>query len=128
MAAHIGIVFTEIHPDYLRATMPVDERTFQPLKMLNGGASLALAETVGSMAANLVIDRSRFVAFGMEINANHLKSATSGSVTGTASPFHIGRTSQVWEIKITDDENNLICISRLTMAVVEITDDKLRLS
>lgn len=127
MAEHIGIEFTEICEDYLKARMPVDPRTFQPLKMLNGGASLALAETLGSMAANLVIDRSKFVAFGMEINANHVKAARSGYVHGTARPLHVGKMSQVWEIKIEDEEGDLVCISRLTMAVVETKEDVLRI-
>jgi len=127
MAEHIGIEFTEIHADYLMARMPVDKRTFQPLRMLNGGASLVLAETLGSMAANMVLDRDKFVAFGMEINANHLKAAHLGFVYGKASPFHIGKTTQVWEIEIRDDEGDLVCISRLTMAVVEIKEDALRL-
>ena len=127
MAENIGIEFIEIHEDYLRAHMPVDKRTFQPLKMLNGGASLALSETLGSMAANLVIDRNRYVAFGMEINANHVKSAKSGYVIGTARPYHVGRTSQVWDIQIHDEAGELICISRLTMAVVEITEEILKL-
>ena len=127
MAEHIGIEYTEIHEDYLCARMPVDQRTFQPLKMLNGGASLALAETLGSMAANLVLDRSKYVAFGMEINANHLKPARSGFVYGTARPFHVGKTTQVWEIDIRDEVGDRVCISRLTMAVVEIQEDALRL-
>lgn len=128
MAETIGIEFIEINPDYLKARMPVDKRTFQPLKMLNGGASLALAETLGSMAANLVIDRNKQVAFGMEINANHIKSAKTGFVIGTAKPYHVGRTSQVWDIQIHDEEGDLICISRLTMAVVEIKEDMIRLN
>jgi 1,4-dihydroxy-2-naphthoyl-CoA hydrolase len=100
--------------------MPVDHRTHQPLGMLNGGASLALAEITGSMAANLYIDRTKYVALGLDINGNHLKSVKEGYVYATATPFHMGKTTQVWEVKITDEENNLICISRLTMAVVEI--------
>lgn len=127
MAEHIGIEYTEIHEDYLLARMPVDARTHQPLKMLNGGASLALAETVGSMAANLVIDRDKFVAFGMEINGNHLKPAFSGFVYGKATPFHIGKTTQVWQIEIRDEEGDRVCICRLTMAVVQIQEDALRL-
>lgn len=127
MAEHIGIEYIEIHPDYLKARMPVDKRTFQPLQMLNGGASLALSETLGSMAANLVLDRSKYVAFGMEINANHLKPARSGYVYGTTKPFHVGRTTQVWEIEIRDEEGDLVCVSRLTMAVVEIKEDALKL-
>jgi 1,4-dihydroxy-2-naphthoyl-CoA hydrolase len=127
MAAHIGIEFTEINKDWLKARMPVDHRTFQPLQMLNGGASLALAETTGSMGANLVLDRSKYVAFGMEINANHVKAAREGFVYACAKPLHVGKMSQVWEIRIEDAEGDLVCISRLTMAVVEIKDDALRL-
>lgn len=116
----IGIEFSELGSDYLVAKMPVDHRTVQPLGVVNGGAFCALAETVGSMAANLCLDRSRFVALGLDINANHLKSASKGFVYGTAKPFHVGRSTQVWEIKITDDQGNLCCISRLTMAVVPL--------
>jgi 1,4-dihydroxy-2-naphthoyl-CoA hydrolase len=100
--------------------MPVDERTRQPLGMLNGGASLALAETVGSMAANLCLDREKFVALGLDINGNHLRPALSGWVFGTARPIHIGKKTQVWEIRVTDEQKNLINISRLTMAVIPI--------
>ena len=128
MAEHIGIEYTDIQEDSLSARMPVDTRTFQPLKMLNGGASLALAETLGSMAANLVLDRSRYVAFGMEINANHIKPARGGFVYGKANPLHVGKTTQVWEIRIRDEEGDLVCVSRLTMAVVEIQEDALGLS
>jgi 1,4-dihydroxy-2-naphthoyl-CoA hydrolase len=116
----IGITFTELGEDFLIAEMPVDHRTIQPLGVVNGGAFCALAETVGSMAANLCIDRKKYVALGLDINANHLKSASKGKVIGIAKPFHIGRITQVWEIKILDEENNLCCISRLTMAVVPI--------
>ncbi len=116
----IGIEFFEIGDDYLKAKMPVDHRSIQPLGVVNGGAFCALAETVGSMAANLCLDRSKFVALGLDINANHLKSAGKGFVIGTAKPFHIGKSTQVWEIKITNDEGNLCCISRLTMAVVPL--------
>lgn len=120
MSEYIGIEFIEAGPDYLVARMPVDERTCQPLRMLNGGASCALAETVGSMAANLVIDRDKYVALGLDINANHLRPVSKGYVYGTARPFHIGQKTQVWEIRIEDENKNLICISRLTMAVIEI--------
>eukprot|EP01036_Dinobryon_divergens_P048116 gene48116-64566_t len=116
MAEHIGIEYVELTEDYLKARMPVDHRTWQPLKMLNGGASLALAETVGSMAANLVIDRNEYVALGLDINANHLKAAMTGYVYGTARPYHVGKSTQVWEIRIEDEEGNLTCISRLTMS------------
>ncbi len=116
----IGIEFCELGTDYLVAKMPVDHRTIQPLGVVNGGAFCALAETVGSMAANLCLDRTKYVALGLDINANHLKSAGKGFVYGTAKAFHVGRSTQVWEIKITDDEGNLCCISRLTMAVVPV--------
>jgi 1,4-dihydroxy-2-naphthoyl-CoA hydrolase len=127
MAEWLGIEYIEVQESYLKARMPVDKRTWQPLKMLNGGASLALAETVGSMAANLIIDRSKYVAFGMEINANHIKPVREGHVYAYARPVHSGKTSQVWDIRIHDEEGDTVCISRLTMAVVEIKDDLLRL-
>ncbi|OYU97756.1 MAG: esterase [Bacteroidetes bacterium B1(2017)] len=116
----IGIEFVELGDDYLMASMPVDHRTIQPLGVVNGGAFCVLAETVGSMAANLCVDRSKYVALGLDINANHLKSASKGKVYGTAKPFHIGKSTQVWEIRITNEDNQLCCISRLTMAVVPI--------
>lgn len=120
MSEWLGIEFTEINTNYLIAKMPVDHRTTQPLGVVNGGAFCALAETVGSMAANLCIDRSKFVALGLDINANHIRSASKGWVYGKAMPLHIGKTTQVWEIKITDDEGKLCCISRLTMSVIEL--------
>jgi 1,4-dihydroxy-2-naphthoyl-CoA hydrolase len=123
MAQWIGIEFTELGVDYLKARMPVDHRTVQPLRLVNGGAYCALAETVGSMAGNLCIDRDRYVALGLDINANHVRSASKGFVHGTAKPIHLGRTTQVWEIRITDDEDKLCCISRLTMSVIEIKHD-----
>lgn len=119
MAEYIGIEFCEITPDFLVAKMPVDHRTHQPLKMLNGGASCVLAETVGSMAANLVLDREKFVAIGLDINANHIRPAMQGFVFGTARAIHVGKKTQVWEIRITDESENLICISRLTMAIID---------
>jgi 1,4-dihydroxy-2-naphthoyl-CoA hydrolase len=122
MAEWIGIEYCDIGPDYLVARMPADHRTFQPLKIINGGAYCTLAETVGSMAANLCIDRSKKVALGLDINANHLKSVSQGFVYGKATPLHIGKTTQVWEIKITNEKNQLCCISRLTMAVVNLPE------
>lgn len=119
MAAHLDIRFTEIGPDYIRATMPVDERTQQPFGLLHGGASAVLAETLGSVGANYCVDRSRYFCVGQEINANHLRSARSGRVSGTARPVHIGRRSQVWDIRIEDEQGHLTCVSRLTLAVVE---------
>lgn len=119
LAPHLGIRFTEIGDDFLRATMPVAPHTHQPMGYLHGGASLALAETVGSVAANLVVDRSRQRCLGQEINANHLRPVSDGLVTGTARPFHIGARSHVWSIEIRDPEERLVCVSRLTMAVVD---------
>jgi 1,4-dihydroxy-2-naphthoyl-CoA hydrolase len=119
LADHLDIKVTEVGPDYLRATMPVDSRTHQPQGILHGGASVALAETVGSLAANLCVDREKFVAVGQEINANHLRPVASGLVTGTARPFHIGARSQVWGIEIRDENDKLVCVSRLTMAVID---------
>lgn len=119
MAAHLDIRFTEIGPDYIRATMPVDERTQQPFGLLHGGASAVLAETLGSVGANYCVDRSRYFCVGQEINANHLRSARSGRVLGTARPVHIGRRSQVWDIRIEDEQGRLTCVSRLTLSVVE---------
>ena len=119
LASHLGIEFTEFGPDFLRGTMPVEPRVHQPMGYLHGGASLVLAETVGSVAANFVVDRSKFRCLGQEINANHLRPVAEGLVTGTARPFHIGARSQVWSIEIRDAGDRLACISRLTMAVVE---------
>jgi len=109
---------TEIGEDHVRGTMPVDARTRQPFGLLHGGASVALAESLGSLAANLVLDGDAFMAVGLEINANHLRAVTRGHVIGTARPLHLGRSTQVWEIRIEDEGGNLVCISRLTMAVV----------
>lgn len=114
----LGIRITEIGPDFLRATMPVNERTHQPFGVLHGGASVALAETVGSLAAMLCIEPGH-LALGQDINANHLRSISSGLVIATARPFHLGRTSHVWHIEIRDEQDRLVCVSRLTMAVVE---------
>ncbi|MEZ4722473.1 MAG: hotdog fold thioesterase [Flavobacteriales bacterium] len=114
----LGIRITELGDDFLRGTMPVDHRTVQPYGILHGGASVSLAETLGSIAAHLVVDSSKFYTVGMEINANHIRPATSGHVIGTAKPIHIGKSSQVWGIEITNEENKLVCISRITMAVV----------
>lgn len=119
MVGHLGIRFTEVGPDFLRATMPVDERTRQLMGVLHGGASVALAETIGSFAANLCVDQSRFYCVGQEINANHLRPVASGLVTATAKPFHVGTRSHVWHIEIHDERQRLVCVSRLTMAVVE---------
>ena len=119
MVELLDIRFTEVGPDYLRASMPVDARTWQPYGLLHGGASVVLAETLGSTAAQCCVDNARFYCVGQEINANHLRGVRSGRVTGTARPIHIGARSHVWEIRIEDDKGRLACISRLTMAVVE---------
>jgi len=119
LAEWLDIRVTEIGPDYLRATMPVNSHTHQPQGILHGGASVALAETIGSLAANLCVDVTKYVCVGQEINANHLRPASSGLVTGTARPYHVGGRSQVWGIEIRDENDKLVCVSRLTMAVVE---------
>lgn len=119
MGEHLGMVFTEIGDDYIKATMPVDHRTKQPYGLLHGGASVALAETLGSVGAALTVDPLKAICVGQEINANHLRSVRSGLVTGIAKPIHIGASSQVWEIKIYDEREKLVCISRLTVAVLK---------
>ena len=118
MVEHIGIEITELGDDFLRGIMPVDHRTIQPMGLLHGGASAALAETLGSLAANLVVDDGKQYCVGLDINANHIRPARGGVVTGTARPLHLGRTTQVWSIEILDEQNKLVCISRLTMAVL----------
>ncbi len=115
MTEHVGIEITEQGEDFLRGTMPVDHRTIQPMGILHGGASVVLAETLGSIAANLCCETGYCV--GLEINANHIRSVNSGKVTGTARSIHIGRSTHIWEIRIEDDQGRLTCISRLTMAV-----------
>jgi 1,4-dihydroxy-2-naphthoyl-CoA hydrolase len=118
MGDHLGIEFTEIGEDFLKGRMPVDNRTRQPYGLLHGGASVALAETLGSMGAAFVVDRRAYNAVGLEINANHLRGVREGFVTGIARPLHIGKTTHVWEIRIVDDHDKLICISRLTVAIL----------
>ncbi len=118
LGAHLGMQFSGLGPDYLEATMPVDERTRQPYGLLHGGASVALAETLGSVGSALVVDHNKFRCVGLEINANHLRSVSKGLVTGKATPIHLGRTTHIWDIRITDDRGKLICISRLTVAVI----------
>jgi 1,4-dihydroxy-2-naphthoyl-CoA hydrolase len=117
MAVVIGIRFTAIGPDFLQAVMPVDDRTRQPYGLLHGGASAALAETVGSVASSLLIDQAREICVGMELNCNHLRGKTEGIVTATARPLHTGRTTHVWDIRICDEQERLVCISRLTVAI-----------
>lgn len=119
MGDHLGIVFTEIGEDYLKATMPVDQRTRQPYGLLHGGASVVLAETLGSVGSHLMVDNSKFNCVGLEINANHLRGVREGLVTGIARPLHTGKTTHVWDIKIYDDREKLICVSRLTVAVIK---------
>ena len=120
---HLGIVFTAAGEDWVSATMPVDERTRQPYGILHGGASVVLAESVGSMASYLCIDTSKFYCVGLEINANHLRGLRSGRVTAVAKPIHIGRTTHVWDIRLTSDEGKASCVSRLTMAVVPLGEN-----
>ena len=115
----LGIDIVEVGDDFLKGTMPVDDRTRQPLGLLHGGASVLFAESLGSIAANYVVDYEKAFCVGMEVNANHLRSVRAGIVSGIARPLHIGRSSQVWEIKIHDQKDRLICISRLTIAVVQ---------
>ncbi len=119
MLAHVGIEFTGFGDDFIEAKMPVDHRTHQPLGLLHGGASVVLAETLGSIAANCCVDNAKQYCVGLEINANHIKSAKSGFVKGLAKPIHIGGRTQVWEIKIHNESNELVCISRITMAVMD---------
>jgi 1,4-dihydroxy-2-naphthoyl-CoA hydrolase len=120
MGTHLGMEWVELGDDYVKMSMPVDERTKQPYGLLHGGASCALAETIGSVASFLVIDSSKYGCVGLEINANHLRSAKKGLVIATAKPLHIGRTTHVWDIKIHDEEERLVCVSRLTVAIIAV--------
>jgi 1,4-dihydroxy-2-naphthoyl-CoA hydrolase len=120
MGGHLGMEFTEIGPNFLKARMPVDDRTRQPYGLLHGGASAALAETLGSVASAFVIDLKRFYCVGLEINANHLRSVKEGYVYGTASPLHLGKTTHVWDIRIHDEKEKLVCVSRLTVAILQL--------
>ncbi|QLH31721.1 MAG: hotdog fold thioesterase [Cyclobacteriaceae bacterium] len=119
MVAHLGIEFTNMGEDFIEARMPVDPRTHQPLGLLHGGASVALAETLGSIAATCCINPAVQYCVGLEINANHIKSVRNGFVTGVAKPVHIGKRTQVWEIRIVNDTQDLVCISRITLAVLD---------
>jgi 1,4-dihydroxy-2-naphthoyl-CoA hydrolase len=114
----LGIVFSEIGDDYVRGTMPVDKRTVQPYGLLHGGASVALAETLGSMGAAMCVDAAEYQVVGQEINANHVRAARSGLVTGTARPVHLGGRTHVWTIDILNEAQKLVCTSRLTIAVI----------
>ena len=120
MMEHLNIFITEVGPDFLCGTMPVDNRTHQPFGLLHGGASVSLAETLGSFGALLVIDDSKQFCVGQEINANHIRGMREGLVTGTARPYYIGMTSQVWCIEIKNERNQLVCVSRLTMAIRDL--------
>jgi 1,4-dihydroxy-2-naphthoyl-CoA hydrolase len=117
IAGHLGIEVTEIGDDFITARMPVDHRTHQPYGMLHGGASCVLAETLGSVASTYCVDLTKEMAVGLEINANHIRSIKSGYVYGTVRPIHIGRSTQVWDIKIVNEAQQTICVSRLTVAV-----------
>ena len=115
--SHMGIEYLEIGDDYVKGRMPVDERTVQPFGILHGGSSVVLAETLGSMAANCCLKDKNTVAVGLDINANHIRPVTGGWVYGTAKAIHIGSATQVWEIRLENDQGKVTCISRLTMAV-----------
>ena len=119
LIANLGILFTEIGADFVRGTMPVDTRTVQPYGLLHGGASVALAETLGSMGAAMCVDAAEYQVVGQEINANHVRAARSGLVTGTARAVHIGGRTHVWTIDIVNEAQKLVCISRITMAVIK---------
>ncbi|MFB6453658.1 hotdog fold thioesterase [Chitinophaga sp. Hz27] len=118
MAETLGMEFTEIGPDYLKIMMPVDKRTVQPYGLLHGGASAALAETVGSVGSALIIDPTKSICVGMEINANHIRGVKGGYIHALAKPLHVGAASHVWDIRIMDDQHRLICVSRLTVAIL----------
>ncbi len=120
MIEHLGIEYTEIGDDYLKAKMPVDHRTKQPAGLLHGGASVVLAETLGSMAAALCVNREKKGIVGIEVNANHTRPVNHGWVTGIATPVHIGNTTQIWEINIYNELDKLVCVSRLTVAIINI--------
>lgn len=123
MGEHLDIRFSEIGDNYIKATMPVDHRTKQPYGLLHGGASVALAETLGSVASALVIDTGKSLCVGLEINANHIRAVKDGLVTGTATPIHLGSSTHVWEIKIHDQKEKLVCVSRLTVAILKSRKD-----
>ena len=119
LGSNLGMEWVAIGPNFMQIKMPVDARTHQPYGLLHGGASCALAETVGSVASHYVIDSSKFMCVGLEINANHIRAVRSGFVTATAMPLHLGATTHVWDIKIVNDAQKLICVSRLTVAVLK---------
>ncbi len=119
MMEHLGIEYTEIGDTYLKGTMPVNHGTVQPMGLLHGGASVVLAESLSSLASTMTLDPTRQYCVGLEINANHIKSVKEGHVTGTASPIHLGKKTQVWEIRIENESEQLVCISRITMAIMD---------
>jgi 1,4-dihydroxy-2-naphthoyl-CoA hydrolase len=119
MAAFLGMEWTEVGDDFIKMRMPVDNRTIQPYGLLHGGASCALAETVGSVASHFVIDNEKFICVGLDINANHVRGVRQGFVTATCTPLHIGASTHVWDIKIQDEREKLVCISRLTVAILK---------
>lgn len=119
MVDFLGIKFTEVGDDYLKATMPVDHRTIQPMGILHGGASCVLAETIASIGGNYCVDQNHYYCVGLDINTNHIRTAKDGIVTGVAKPIHLGKTTQVWEIKIYNPQEQLVSISRLTLAVLK---------
>jgi 1,4-dihydroxy-2-naphthoyl-CoA hydrolase len=118
MTEHLGLEWVEVGPDFMKAKLPVDHRTIQPYGLLHGGASCVLAETLGSVASAMMVDHDKYYCVGLEINANHIRSAKQGYVTGIVTPLHIGNSTHVWDIKIHDENNKLICVSRLTVAVI----------
>lgn len=122
LVSHLGIEFVEAGDDYVTARMPVDARTQQPARMLHGGASVVLAETLASWAATFVVDRAKHHCVGLEINANHVRAIGSGWVVGTARPVHLGKSTQIWEVRILDEQGRLVCISRVTMAVLAMAN------
>jgi 1,4-dihydroxy-2-naphthoyl-CoA hydrolase len=122
MSEHLGIEWLELGHNFIRAKMPVDHRTIQPYGLLHGGASCVLAETLGSVASHFIVDPSQFYCVGIEINANHIRSAKNGFVYGVCSPLHLGSSTHVWDIRITNEEGKLTCISRLTVAIIKKKD------
>ncbi|HOV45128.1 MAG TPA: hotdog fold thioesterase [Ferruginibacter sp.] len=124
MSALLGMEWVDIGPDFLKMKMPVSENTIQPYGLLHGGASCSLAETIGSIGSYLVIDNTKYICVGMEINANHIKGVRSGFVTATATPLHLGKSSHVWDIKLVNESGLLVCVSRHTVAIVDF--DKIK--
>lgn len=127
LAQVLGMKFIEIGEDYLKSRMPVTPHTHQPYGILHGGASAALAETVGSVASSMCINNEKQICVGMEINCNHVRAKREGNIIATASPLHLGATSHIWDIRITDENNRLICVSRLTMAILKKRESQIPL-